>query len=165
MGTEDQIDRREAYDRIYLGMQFTKRREELGLDAETVAEEAGYSFFQYTLMEEGKRQISVDDYFRIADVWYSYEDAEYPAFHRTLRQAWRSVKRQFLLWELQIEMIFPDAKAVFEEIPLRVIVALFLIFPLLILLGTQRLFGDENVFYYLGYALGSLYRVIADVIG
>lgn len=95
MSTEDQIDWREAYDRVYLGMQFTERREELGLDAETVAEEAGYSIFQYTLMEEGKRQISVDDYFRIADVWYSYEDAGYPAFERKLRQAWRLLRGNF----------------------------------------------------------------------
>lgn len=34
MSTEDQIDWREAYDRIYLGMRFTERREELGLDAD-----------------------------------------------------------------------------------------------------------------------------------
>lgn len=61
-------------------------------------------------------------------------------------------------------MIFPDAKAVFDQIPLRVIVALILIFPLLLLVGTQMLFGEENILYWLGYGLGSFYRMIADVI-
>lgn len=166
MRTEDQLDWREAYDRIYMGIQFRYRREQLGLEAEIVAEEAGYSLTQYTLMEEGKRQITVGDYFRIADVWYSYEDAEYPAFERKLRQAWRTLKRQFLLWELQIEMVFPDAKSVFDTIPLRVIVFFFLVSgPFLMLFGTRMSSGDGGLFYYLGYALGSFYRIVADVIG
>lgn len=59
METEDQTEL-QAYDRIWVGMQFTYRREALGLDAQTVAEQAGYSLTQYTLMEEGKRQIKAN---------------------------------------------------------------------------------------------------------
>lgn len=62
MRTENEIDQQTASDRLYVGMQFALRREALGLSAETVAEQAGYSITQYTLMEEGKRSISASDY-------------------------------------------------------------------------------------------------------
>ncbi|SKB76550.1 helix-turn-helix domain-containing protein [Daejeonella lutea] len=166
MRTEDQTDLQEAYDRIYVGMQFKTRREDLGLDADTIAEEAGYSLVQYNQMEEGKREISVDDYFRIADVWYAYEDAEYSAFERKLRKAWRSVKRQFFLWELQIELVLPGAKSIFDGIPLRFIVALmFMAGPMLMLVQNQSLYGDDHLFTYIAYGLGKLYRMISDVLG
>ncbi len=160
MRTENQMDWQEAYDCIYMGMQFTKRREALGLDAETVAEQAGYSITQYKLMEEGKRLISVTDYFRVADVWYAYEDADYPAFERKRRKIWRSIKREFYVYELQIEHVIPPAKPVFDRIPLRLIVAVILISgPLLILLG------DLDIIYHLGYALGWFYRMVGSVVG
>ncbi|MEJ7694020.1 helix-turn-helix transcriptional regulator [Daejeonella sp.] len=157
MGTENQIDWKEAYDRAFVGMQFTIRREELGLDAETVAEKAGYSITQYTLMEEGKRQITVADYFRVADVWYAYEDADYSAFERKRRKIWRSVKRQFFLYELQIALVIPGAEDFFALLPLRIIVSVILFAgPVVMLL--------DNFPYQLGLALGWLFREVSNMI-
>ncbi len=156
MRTENEIDQ-QAFDRLYVGMQFAIRREELGLDAEIVADQAGYSITQYTLMEQGKRDISVADYFRVSDVWYSYEDMKYPAFYRKLRKIGRTVKREFFLYEEHIQQVIPAAKPLFIRFPLRYIVAFMLIMgPLLML--------TPDLTYNFGYALGRLARMIEDML-
>jgi transcriptional regulator with XRE-family HTH domain len=127
MSPENEIGQQTASDRLYVGMQFALRRQELGLDAETVAEQAGFSITQYTLMEEGKRNISIADFFRVSEVWYDYEDSEYPPYYRKLKKIWRLVKREFLLYEEQIILIIPEAQALFVRFPLRFIVAFLLL--------------------------------------
>ena len=116
------LDDQPESDRIYVGFQFAARREQLGLDAETVAERAGYSLTQYKLMEEGKRNISMDDYFRVSDVWYDLEDAKYSPIDRKLRQRWRTIRRWFGLWERLIEVHYPATTPIFNVTPLHVIV-------------------------------------------
>ncbi|MGB4398508.1 MAG: helix-turn-helix transcriptional regulator, partial [Daejeonella sp.] len=153
MRTENEIDQQTASDRLYVGMQFALRRESLGLSAETVAEQAGYSITQYTLMEEGKRSISASDYFRVSDVWYDYEDSEYPAFYRKLKKIGRKVKREFFLYEEQIQLVFPAAIPLFVRFPLRYIVAVILVSGPLLMMAS-------DIVYYVGYALGWLVRVL-----
>ena len=157
MRTENEIEQQTAFDRLYVGMQFTLRREALGLDAETVAEQAGYSITQYTLMEEGKRFISAADYFRVSDVWYDYEDSKYPAFYRRLKKIGRKVKREFFLYEERIQLVIPEAKPLFVRFPLRYIVAFLLILGPLLIMGSE-------IPYNLGRTIGQLARVIQDTL-
>ena len=157
MRTENEIDQQTAYDRLYVGIQFALRREALGLDAETVAEQAGYSITQYTLMEEGKRDITAADYFRVSDVWYDYEDSKYPAFYRRLKKIGRTVKREFFLYEERILQDVPEAQPLFVRFPLRYIVAFILISGPLLMMGS-------DIMYNVGFAIGRLTRVIQDTL-
>lgn len=157
MRTENEIDQQTAYDRLYVGMQFALRREALGLDAETVAEQAGYSITQYTLMEEGKRRISAADYFRVSDVWYDYEDSKYPAFYRKFKKIRRTVKREFFLYEERIQLVIPEAQPLFVRFPLRYIVAIILLIGPLLMIA-------PNIAYNFGWIVGRLARVIQDTL-
>ena len=74
-------------------------------------------------MEEGKRNISVADYFRVSDVWYDYEDSKYSAFYRRIKKIGRKVKREFFLYEERILLDIPEAQTLFVRFPLRYIVA------------------------------------------
>ena len=157
MGTENEIDQQTASDRLYVGMQFALRRQALGLDAETVAEQAGYSITQYTLMEEGKRNISAADYFRVSDVWYDYEDSKYPALYRRIKKIGRRVKREFFLYEERIQLVIPAAEPLFVRFPLRYIVAFILISGPLVMMSS-------DIAYNFGWTLGRLVRVIQDTL-
>jgi transcriptional regulator with XRE-family HTH domain len=156
MRTEDEIGQQAASDRLYVGMQFALRRQELGLDAETVAEQAGYSITQYTLMEQGKRNISIADYFRVADVWYDYEDSVYPKFYRRLRKIGRRVKREFLLYEERIIQVIPEAQALFVRFPLRFIVAFLLLIGPLVMIAPV-------IPYYFGRSLRWLNDMLENI--
>ncbi|WP_411273187.1 helix-turn-helix domain-containing protein [Daejeonella sp.] len=80
-------------------------REQLGLSAEFMAEQAGYSLTQYLKMEAGTRIVELEDFLRFGEVFYYHQKSSKPQYHRQLNKLllwFKSLRYRFLDWMEQI---------------------------------------------------------------
>lgn len=61
-------------------------REYLGLEQEWVADKAGYSISQYRRLENGDRNLELEDFLRIGEVFYRHQESLSPPYIRKMNK-------------------------------------------------------------------------------
>ncbi len=135
---------------------FINAREHRGLSQEWVAEEAGYSITQYVRIENGDREITTEDLWKIAMANNRYDHALKSPFQRKLTQIKREIHSTINQIPHTVIVYTTDENPLVLHIRARAIAMWTAIYIVMLLVGITP--------YKIGFVLGTLSRLVQNAI-